>query len=304
MGDPDLGRADLVEGAGQLVPVGVVRDDQRQLAAALLGPGAHPHPARGHGGHRLGQAARPAVVQRRGRRQHDLAPEVRLVDALHGPELAQIDAKLTVQPAERLQGTVQIERAVVAGPAQQRDDPLRLAQAVDADQLRPVRIGFERGQQLRDLRTVGRMAEHRQAEGRLGDEDVAVDDLEGRTGRIRPPLVVARDHDAGAAPFQHRLRRTEDVAGRHQAQRHAVDLERRAVAERLHVASRPFAVARAHDGERLRRGEHRIVVGPRVVGVAMGDHRAHDRPRRVDVEIPWLAVEPCLGYPEPAFRCR
>ena len=40
MGHPDLGRADVLQGLGQLAPVGVVGDDQRQLGAALPGTGA------------------------------------------------------------------------------------------------------------------------------------------------------------------------------------------------------------------------------------------------------------------------
>ena len=37
MGDPELAGGDLADGVGQLVPVGVVGDDQRQLDAALTG---------------------------------------------------------------------------------------------------------------------------------------------------------------------------------------------------------------------------------------------------------------------------
>ena len=70
---PHLGRAHLVEGGVQLVPVGVVGNHQRQLDAALPRPLAHPHPARGQAHHRLGQPPRPAVGDRRGRRQHDAA---------------------------------------------------------------------------------------------------------------------------------------------------------------------------------------------------------------------------------------
>ena len=64
---------------GQLVPIGVVRYDAsgssiRPLASA----GSHPHPTRGEGGQRLGEAPRPAILQRRWRRNDDdLAGEIR-----------------------------------------------------------------------------------------------------------------------------------------------------------------------------------------------------------------------------------
>ena len=61
MGDPDLRRADIVDGAVELVPVGMVGDHQRQLDAALLRPLPDAHPARGHRHHRIGQRPRPAV---------------------------------------------------------------------------------------------------------------------------------------------------------------------------------------------------------------------------------------------------
>ena len=53
------------------------------------------------------------------------------------------------------------------------DDPLRLAQRVGADQYAAARVGMQPVQQPVDLATGIGMAEHRQAEGRLGDEDVA-----------------------------------------------------------------------------------------------------------------------------------
>ena len=56
----------------------------------------------------------------------------------------------------------------------------------------------ERRKQAADLARVGLVAEHRQAEGRLGDEQVAAHQLERRRRGIGPPLVVAGDD--GAAP--------------------------------------------------------------------------------------------------------
>src|SRR3546814_11528109 len=61
-----------------------------------------------------------------------------------------------------------------------------------------------------DLVPRGRMAEHRQAEGRLGDEDVARDDFERRAGRVGAALVVAGDDDPFATIFHRDLRAAED----------------------------------------------------------------------------------------------
>ena len=79
------------------------------------------------------------------------------------------------------------------------------------------------GEQPADLLAVGRMAEDRQAEGRLGDEDVAGDRLEAGAGRVAPPLVVARRDDARAAMLDGDLRRAQHMAGRMEGDGHAVD---------------------------------------------------------------------------------
>ena len=71
----------------------------------------------------------------------------------------------------------------------------------------------DRSQQLSDL--VGRVAvaEHRQAEGGLGDEDVAGHQLERRAGRVGRVLVVAGGDDAGALAGNRDLRRAQHMAG-------------------------------------------------------------------------------------------
>ena len=56
--------------------------------------------------------------------------------------------------------------------------------------------------------------EHRQTKGRLRNEGIAADRLEGQAGGIGRPLVVARDDDAKAALLDGDLRRTKDMAGR------------------------------------------------------------------------------------------
>ena len=78
MGDPHFARGDIADGAGQLVPVGVVGDDQRQLDHPLAGALADAHPAARHRGDRIGQAAAPAVVQGRRRAHHESAAQLLL----------------------------------------------------------------------------------------------------------------------------------------------------------------------------------------------------------------------------------
>ena len=57
--------------------------------------------------------------------------------------------------------------------AQQRDQPLALAQRIAADDVRALRKQRDAREQSADFRLRRRMAEHRQREGRLGDEYIA-----------------------------------------------------------------------------------------------------------------------------------
>jgi hypothetical protein len=78
--DPNLRCARIGDGLPQLVPVGMVGDHQRQLHPTLLGPLFHAHPARSHRQHRIGQTPAPAILDRRRRRDDDLALELGLAD--------------------------------------------------------------------------------------------------------------------------------------------------------------------------------------------------------------------------------
>jgi hypothetical protein len=53
-----------------------------------------------------------------------------------------------------------------------------------------------------------------------------------------------------------------------------------------------------HDFQRLRRRQHRAIAAPRVVGMAMRDQCAINRPRRVDIEIAGRAVDALVGGAE------
>ena len=81
-----------------------------------------------------------------------------------------------VQPIER---AVDVDRLLPARLAQQADDPLGLAERIGADQVGALGELLDRAQQPGDLVACVGVPEHRQAEGGLGDEDVAGDRLEG-----------------------------------------------------------------------------------------------------------------------------
>ena len=84
----------------------------------------------------------------------------------------------------------------------------------------------ERGEQPGDLGPRRRVAEDRQAEGRLGDEDVAGHRLEAGAGRVGGALVVAGRDDAQAAALDRDLRRAEHVAGGVERDRDAAEPHR------------------------------------------------------------------------------
>src|SRR3546814_50779 len=136
------------------------------------------------GGVGIGQPPRPAVVQRRGRREDDLARHLGLVTLAHEPQFAEVDAVIGIERAHPFERAMDIDRGLPARGAQFGDHPLRLAERIGADEDAAVGLGAHRGEQLGDLVPRGRMAEHRQAEGRLGDDDVAWADFARRAGRV------------------------------------------------------------------------------------------------------------------------
>ena len=159
------------------------------------------------------------------------------------PEVAEIDALRLVIFAELRQRAVDVDRLAVAGVADQPDDALRLAERIGADEMRALRELLGRFDELGDLVRVGRMAEDRQAEGRLGDEDVAADRLEGQAGGVGLALVVARGDDARAVMLDADLRRAEHMAGRVEGDGDAVDVDRLAEDRLLRRAGEILAVA-------------------------------------------------------------
>ena len=157
--------------------------------------------------------------------------------------------------------------------------------------MRALRKQRHRGQQLLDL--IGRvaMAKHRQAEGGLGDEDVARHHLERRAGRIGRILVVAGRDDAGVLAGDRDLRRAQHMAGGMEFDRDVAEPDLFAIADRLRRAGEILAIAQPHDVERFLRRQHRAMAGAGMVGMAVRDHGALDGADRIDMEAARLAAQ-------------
>src|SRR5262249_35305154 len=186
---------------------------------------------------------------------------------------------------------MQVDRLGVPRRAQQGGQALALAEPVHADDVRPFRKLPQRFEQLGHFTLGIAVAEHRQREGRLGDEEVAWHELEGRIGRVGASLVVARDHRAASPPLDHDLRAAKHMAGRHEPHRHIADPKRFAERKRLRAEPRSRAKPRLHQSERLARADHVVMAGACVIRMSMRDHRAVHRTVRVDMESAWTAIE-------------
>ena len=115
-------------------------------------------------------------------------------------------------------------------------------------------------------------------------------------------LVVARNHRALSFVFDHNLRRAEDVPGRHQPHRDISGFEWFAIGKSLHGVTRHRAKPDFHDGHRVSRGKNRLMAGPRMVGMAMGDDGALNGRMRIDVEIARHAIETARIRSEPCLK--
>ena len=201
-----------------------------------------------------------------------------------GAQFAERDAALDVIVRDLLHRAVQIDRRVVAGLAQQRDHALRLAERIGADQMRALGKQRDGTQKFCDLAVGIAVAEHRQREGRLGDEDVAGHQLERRAGRIGDVLVIAGGDNAQSIGLDRDLRRAEHVAGGMERHLGAAEVDAFAIARCLRRPGEILAVAQPHQIERFLRRQHGAVAGAGVVGMGVRDQRPLDRPRRIDMK--------------------
>ena len=286
MSDPHLSGARLANGLGEPVPIAMIGNHERQLDPALTGARPNPHPAGGEGAERIGEAPRPEILDLPRRAQHDLAREGRIgaarASGRHLAQIAEIDAMRRIKRAEPLQGAMHVNRAVITRLAQERDDALRLAERVDADEMSPLGKEAQARKELVNLALGVRMAENRQAEGRLRDENVAGDDLEGRASRVASPLVIARDDDARAPRLDDDLRRTEHVTGGNEGHGDTVDLLALAWHRGLSGACEALPAAHRHDFERFACCHDGLMAGAGVIGMGMRDESALDRPHGID----------------------
>ena len=166
--------------------------------------------------------------------------------------------------------------------------------------MRALRKQRQAGQYFRRLAAGRRVRENRQPKRRLGHEHVAGHGLERGAGWVCGALVIAADHGAAGFELHHHLRAAQHVPGRRQAHIHVADAQgfprRQRLLPRAGLA-RPHA--HIHQRQRLTRGQHGVVAGPRVVGMGVRDHSPRHRAHRVDVEVARLAIQAFRADAEP-----
>ena len=139
----------------------MVREDQRQFDPALAGALANTHPTRRERHQGIGKPARPSIVRRARRCQHDGPREILLIVRGHITKLSKIDTKRVIEFRQPRQRAMYVDRLVVAGGAQQGHHSLGFAERINADKMRPVRVSGDGCQQFRDFTPVVRVTEDR-----------------------------------------------------------------------------------------------------------------------------------------------
>ena len=291
MCDPDGVGASRLDGRRQFVPVGVVRNHQRQLDPALLGALLDRHPSGGLTDNWVGKAARPAVTKRGWRGDDDMAAEFGLVAVERLTQLTKLDPLHAVISAQFLLCPVKIYRCGMAGLADQPDHALRLAKRIGANDVRPLGLRLYRGQKARDFQPRIGMLEHWQPEGGLGDEQVAGDKLERLGGAVGMRLIVAGDDRHLAAIGKPDLGAAKDVTRGMKRDGHRPVCDLFAERQRLKRAGAVRPVTKLHDLDGLRGRQHMIMTRAGVVGMAMRDDRARDRSHRVDIGVDRLYIK-------------
>ncbi len=188
-----------------------------------------------------------------------------------------------------------VDRFGITAIADQPDDPLGLAERISADEMATLGELLERGEQFFDLGLRIRMVEDRQAEGRLGDEDIAGDRHEGRAGGIGAALVIAGNDDAQPILFDGDLGRTEHMAGRVKAHPHAIDIDLFPEGCGLLFSAKILAITQPHDVQGLACCQHLGMARAGMVRMAVGDQRPLDGTDRIDMEAADGAEQPGRG---------
>lgn len=292
MGDPDFTGLRVLDGAGQFVPIGMVRNNERQLNTALADALFDGHPAGGHGENRFIHAAGPWFFQCAGRGDDDLAFEFFLRDARGFTDFAEINAGAFVVISAVPRAAVQVNWRIVAGEAQEADDALGFAEAVGSDEMRAVGEVPYAIEQLGNFFFRVRVLEDRQTKRGFGDEDIALHGLERFDGLIVAAFVVAGDDDAFFVGFEQDLRGAKNMACRVHGDADRTHIERLVVGEFLPTAGGGFAaIADLHDADRVRRSQNLLVAGARMVAVGMGNNGPIHREGRVDIGVQRLYIK-------------
>src|SRR5262245_3047758 len=299
---PHFGGACSRNGRSEAVPVRVARNYKRTRDPSLARTRAKAHPTGGEGRNRVRKAPRPQVTEGAGRADDDMPGELGLVGVARQLDLTEIDPATLIVAGGRFNRAMDENRFVVTGRSKHRHNTLRLAERVRCHQMRALGEKSDRLQEFGDLARRIMVAKYRQTEGRLGDEDIAFERFERRTGRIGDVLVIAGSDDTQPITFHPDLRRAEYMTGRMKADPRPIQLESLAIADRLRAAGEIVAVADAHDVESFLRGQHRAMTGARVVGVAMRDQGLFDRARRIDMEAAGPAADARWRRNQDIFR--
>ena len=208
-----------------------------------------------------------------------------------GLKRSELNAMRFVERIEFRKRAMNKERLVMARLPQQTNDALRLAEGINANEMRALgelRDGFQSGKSRPHRRDGGRRAGRTSPRKRTRRRALA--GTASRSGR--GGAIVAGDDDGQAFPAHDDLRGTEHMSRRHERHFHIIEGNGFAVARGLRSFGEVRAIARRHDGECFLRRQNGLMSRPRVIGMAMGNHGARCRPHRIDNEIAGDAAQP------------
>ncbi len=195
-----------------------------------------------------------------------------------------------------------VNRLVVSGLPQEPDDPLRLAQRIGADKVRPFRELRDGLEQARDLVARIGKVEHGNTERRLGYKHIARYGLERRASRVAAALVVTGDDDRHPLRTHHSLRGAQNMACGDQRDLDTIALDRLPISHGFRGTSEILAVARGHDRQSFARCDNRTMTRACMIGMAVRDDRTLDRTHGINIKIPRRAIKPGWRRAQNIFR--
>ena len=131
---PYLTRINFLYGGQQIIPIGMIRQNQGKFYTALFGTLAYLHPARGEYQQRVCQPPCPACMHRR-RRSKDNRPlqffgRLAALGYAGRAQLAQLYPVCLIEIAQILHRPMQIDRPIIARRPQKAYHPLCLAKGI------------------------------------------------------------------------------------------------------------------------------------------------------------------------------